>query len=56
MLKKIIRKRKHLSFVRNNIQRLTNEILKDAISIEKVCPIKVNLIKKYSKYLSLLEF
>jgi hypothetical protein len=56
MLKKILRKRKHLSFVRNSIYTLMNEILSDAIHAQKVCPIKIVLLKKYNKYLKLLEF
>jgi hypothetical protein len=50
-----IRKRKHINFVRDYVCELHNTIFYNALHGE-LSPVKVELFKKYSKYLKLLEF
>ena len=54
-IKKYIRKRKHIDYVRDYVCDLHNIIFKNALHGE-VSPVKSELFKKYSKYLKLLEF
>ena len=49
------RKRKHIAYVRDYVCDLHNTIFHNAVN-GILSPVKVELFKKYSKYLKLLEF
>ena len=55
IMNKIFRKRLHMNVVEHHVCKLRQEIFKSALD-GKLSPIKVELFKKYNRYLKLLKF
>jgi hypothetical protein len=54
-MNKIFRKTRHMHTVEHYVCKLRQEIFKNALEGE-LSPIKVELFKKYNRYLKLLKF
>ena len=54
-IKRYARKKNHINYVRDYVCDLHNTIFHNAVN-GILSPVKVELFKKYSKYLKLLEF
>ena len=54
-MNKIFRKRLHMNTVEHHVCKLRQEIFKNALDGE-LSPIKIELFKKYNRYLKLLKF
>jgi len=54
-MNKIFRKRMHINYIEHYVCKLRQEVFQNAIH-GQLSPIKVELFKKYNRYLKLLKF